>query len=936
MTPAGSPGRSRRTPKSPPAARKTARTPARKPAAKPARVKPDPARSKPGTRPARAEAPPAADARHESLLLAAVLDVIGALVVVFDREGRILRFNRACEALTGYRAAEVEGRIFWDFLLAPEDVEPIRRAFLDIVAGTPYPRGENDWVTRGGERRLIAWSNSMLPDASGAVEYVLATGVDITERRRAERELADSEARFRAVVEQASDGIAVLDRDYRFLDVNARACEMTGYARGELVGTLSTDLLLPGELGARPLSRERFARGEPVLSEHRLRRKDGAVAHCEMNSRLMPDGRVLSIMRDVTERVRAREALRESESRYRAVLEQASDGIIIADERYRLLEVNARACEMTGYTREELLRMSVTDFLLPEDLAAHPLQRERLAGGGIVLTERRARRKDGTVIHAEISSRLLPDGGMLSIARDVTERKAAEERLAESERRLERAQRIAHVGSFAADLTAWTAEVSAEMARICGMPAGPCTLTFDQFKSYVAPDDVGKVEGSIRGAMEDGLPFAHEIRVVRPDGGLRVVEVSGEPAVDGAGRVARILGTMQDVTERRYLEGQLREAQKLEAIGRLAGGVAHDFNNLLTVILGFGEGLMLDLPVEDKRRPAAVQIRAAARRAAALTQQLLAFGRRQRLELRELDLNGVLVELREILQRLVGDQVSLVVTPAARHSVVRADRGQKEQVLMNLALNARDAMPDGGTLRIGTRDLEPGERGASPAAPMLELTVGDTGQGMSPEVQAHIFEPFYTTKEVGHGAGLGLASVYGTVTQTGGTIEVESAPGQGSTFRIHLPSMAGAGSAEPAAPAVATVPGGEETVLMVEDEPAVRGLVTEVLRRKGYRVLEAGDGQEALEMARRHAGPLHLLVADIVMPGMGGRDVARRLAAERPGLRVLLISGYGIEPGDPYGGGPGLEAFLQKPFTPAALARRVREILDGPGPAAEG
>jgi len=1061
MTSSGRSGRSRssRTSRSAIPAARRARKPAR--AAKPAPAAKS-ARAAKGAPTPKPPAPPAPRSPHresvhqDRLLLAALLDVIEALVVVLDREGRIVCFNRSCEELSGYSFAEVRDRVFWEMLLPHEDVERIRGAFLGIVAGTPYRHGENHWVTRQGERRLIAWSNTALLDEAGAVEHVVATGVDITDQRRAEQELAESEAshravleqaseaivitdsafrilevnsrgcemfgcprgemlgkgasdfmpstdvasrppdfdllkrsgktltertlrrgdgtvftgecgarflpdgrivtiirditarvqaeqalregeaKYRAVLEQASEGVTITDEAYRFLDVNPRGCEIFGYTREQLLRMSVRDLAVPENLTVEPLHSEEMKRSERILTERPIRRSDGSVLTVEISARALPDGRILSIVRDITERRRTEQALRESEARYRALLEQASDGICLLSPDFRYLDVNPRACEMGGYTREEMLGMAVADVLLPEDLAAHPLELEGLGRGDIVLTERPLQRKDGSVFTSEISARRFPDGRMMAIVRDVTERKRAEQRLAESERHLERAQQLAHVGSFEADLVGWTADLSAEMARICGVPAGPCTVTFGQFMDHIPPDEQELVEGRIRRSLEDPAPFTLEHHVLRPDGSLRAVEVACEPVMDASGRVTRLLGSIQDVTERRYLEEQLREAQKLEAIGRLAGGVAHDFNNLLTVILGFGESLLLELPLDDRRRPSAVQIRAAARRAAGLTQQLLAFGRRQRLELQDLDLNAVLVDMRDILQRLVGEHVSLVIAPGARRSQVRADRGQMEQVLLNLALNARDAMPDGGMLRITTRDVEAPERGAGAGGLGLELALSDTGQGMSPEVKAHIFEPFYTTKEIGQGTGLGLASVYGVVTQTGGSITVESAPGQGTTFRIWLPSAEGVALPESSVHAVAAVPGGEETILLVEDEPAVRGLVTEVLRRKGYRVIEASDGHEALDQARRHSGALHLLVADIVMPGMGGRDVARRLAVERPGLRVLLISGYGNEPGGPYGAGPGPEAFLQKPFTPAALAGRVREVLDAPEPPAPG
>jgi PAS domain S-box-containing protein len=751
-------------------------------------------------------------AGHERDLLAALLDVVGALVLVLDREGRVVRFNRFCEDLTGYRFAEVENRYLWDVLLLPEETEPVRGVFANLVAGLFPNRFENHWRTKDGGRRLIAWSNTALVGADGRVEYVIGTGLDVTEQRQAEEEL------------------------------------------------------------------------------------------------------------------------RRSEAQYRALVEQAGDGIFVADEQMHYVDVNQRGCEMLGYTREEIVAVSASDLLPAEDLATNPIRIEDLLSGRPVVNQRRMRRKDGSIFPVEVSARRLPDGRFLGMVRDITERKRTEQRLAESERYLERAQELAHVGTWDADLATYTATFSEEMARIFGLPTGPYTVTYQEFVARIHPEDRARVEEQIRLAIEHPSTTRYENRVVRPDGSVRVVEATSEPVLDASGKVTRIIGSAQDITARRFLERQLREAQKLEAIGRLAGGVAHDFNNLLTVILGYAETLLADLPSADPGRPSVEQIRLAARRAASLTQQLLAFGRRQLLQPSVFDLNAVVVEMREILRRLIGEHIDIATSPGARDSVVRADRGQIEQVIMNLALNARDAMPDGGRLDISTRNLEAplGEPGAAAGLgqPSLLLAVSDTGVGMSPEVQAHIFEPFFSTKEVGQGTGLGLATVYGIVTQTGGRIEVTSAPGEGSTFRIYLPCVRAEAGPEDAMPPAGEL-GGSETVLLVEDEGAVRGLLAEVLRRRGYRVLEAADGREAAEVAARHPGALHLLLTDVVIPGMSGQELARRLESERPGLRVMFISGYS----DKVAGERGVAvaaAFLQKPFTPSALARKVREVLDAP------
>jgi two-component system, cell cycle sensor histidine kinase and response regulator CckA len=871
------------------------------------------------------------------------------------------------------------------------------------------------------------------------------------------------ESSHRALLEHASDSIIVTDFDFRVRDVNPRACEMFGYTREELLRLSVRDLLMPEELVRHPLEVESIRRGEPVFSQRWLRRRDGTSFTAETHASMFADGRVLAIIRDVTARERADQVLRESEARYRAVVEQASEGITLTDPQWRFLDANPQAIEMFGYSREELMRMSVRDIGVAEDLSTHSLHDQELRQGGTILTERPLCRKDGTIFTAEISARGLPNGSVVSVVRDITERRRieqallesearfrsvfesdfmgmvfgtlgaapddandyalrllgytrddllagrmtmgavmppefaqlreeairqaratgtskpfetefirkdgtrvpvltgaaligtardfavgfaldltdlrrTEQRLAESEQYLDRAQALAHVGTWDADLTTMTATYSNEMLRLHGLPPDTRTVTYADFLASIHPDDRPAVEQTIRRAMERPGEHSYEHRILRRDGSVRVVAATSETVLDASGRPVRIIGSVQDITGRRLLELQLLEAQRLESIGRLAGGVAHDFNNLLTVILGFTETLLEGLPAGDERRASAEQIRAAGLRAADLTQQLLAFGRRQVLRMQVLDLNAVLTEMQGILQRSVGEQIEVDISPRARQCLVRADRGQIEQVILNLALNARDAMPAGGRIDIVTGDAgAAGGEQAGPDAGWLQLAVSDTGTGMNAEVLAHIFEPFFTTKEVGRGTGLGLATVHGIVTQMGGRIEVNSVSGEGTSFCVFLPCAADEAGREEGAAAPVPVPSearGEETVLLVEDERAVRRFVAEALRRRGYRVIEAADGDQAIDTAHGHAGAIHLLVTDLVMPGMTGRELARFLTHERPGLRVLFISGYSDERAEPRGGAgaPEAEAFLQKPFTPVVLARQVRQILDAPGP----
>ncbi len=401
--------------------------------------------------------------------------------------------------------------------------------------------------------------------------------------------------------------------------------------------------------------------------------------------------------------------------------------------------------------------------------------------------------------------------------------------------------------------------------------------------------------------------------------------------LDLPGRAPLLLTLIRDVSARVSLEAQLRQAQKMEAVGRLAGGVAHDFNNLLTVINGYGELLLNRLPPGDANRDLVWEMARAGDRAASLTRQLLAFGRKTMIEPRVLRLEEVVGDTEKLLRRVIGEDVDLVTHFDQARGKVKIDPGQLTQLLLNLAVNARDAMPTGGRLTVEVRnvDLDAGSGAAAEAGPHVLLAVSDTGCGIPADVLPHIWDPFFTTKEPGKGSGLGLAVVHGVVQLAGGQVQVHSEVGAGTTFKVYLPRVEEAPSAGKSHHGTAALPRGTETVLLVEDEDAVRALGRHVLHACGYRVLEARDGEEALRVADRQTGGIHLLVTDVVMPRLGGRALAERLAREQPGLRVLFCSGYTDDAVVRHGVLEAEVAFLQKPFTTAALARKVREVLDG-------
>ncbi len=441
-----------------------------------------------------------------------------------------------------------------------------------------------------------------------------------------------------------------------------------------------------------------------------------------------------------------------------------------------------------------------------------------------------------------------------------------------------------------------------------------------------------------RRLAEQGPLRNYETGFLARDG--RRVEVSASIAMlrDAAGAEVGTLGVLKDIGERRHLEEQLRQSQKMDAIGQLAGGIAHDFNNLLTVIAGRAQLIISRLRPEEPIHRDATLVRTTADRAAALTQQLLAFSRKQVLQPQVLDLNAVVAGMEPMLGRLIGEDIDLAVIPATGLGRVRADPGQIEQVIVNLVVNARDAMPEGGCLTVETADVELDVAYASrhlsvPPGPYVMLAVTDTGLGMDEQTRSRVFEPFFTTKGPGKGTGLGLATVYGIVKQSGGDIKLYSECGRGTSFKIYLPRVAEP-TILPAEPRTTptTAPRGDETVLLVEDEPEVRDLAREILEASGYRVLQACDPHEAVLVAERHAGAIHLLLTDVIMPRQSGRALAERLRPLRPELQVLYMSGYTNEAIIRHGVLEPDTVFIQKPFTPTALGQKVRETLDGPRP----
>jgi two-component system, cell cycle sensor histidine kinase and response regulator CckA len=641
---------------------------------------------------------------------------------------------------------------------------------------------------------------------------------------------------------------------------------------------------------------------------------------------------------------RMRRSLIRGEELFRLISENAADMIAVVDMDGRRVFNSFSYEKVLGYSLEELKKSSSFEQIHPEDRekVREAAEEARRTGVGRPL-EYRVRHKDGTWRVLESTASVIRNSkgdpeNMVIVNRDITERKRSAEALRRSEAGFRSVVEDAPYGIYRARLSGELVLVNSALAKMLGYSSQEellrVNLAGSVYRLAVEHEKLNQV------LLHQESFKDLEVEWKRKDGAPITVRCSGCSIKDETGAVAYMEVFAEDVTERRALERQLRMAQKMEAVGRLSGGIAHDFNNLLGVIIGYSQVLKRSLGPDTASFEHAQEIEKASQRAVSLTRQLLAFSRQQVLEPVVLNLNTLLSDMEKMLPRLIGEDIALKLELDTSLSQVKADPSQIEQVILNLAVNARDAMPDGGKLLIQTANVNldtaythnhPGSRPGS----YVMLRVTDTGTGIDPEIQSQIFEPFFTTKERDKGTGLGLATVYGVVKQSGGYIAVDSEKGKGASFSVYLPRLEQ--PAAHSAPAVAARMNtrGSETILLVEDAEPLRKLAAMFLQESGYRILSAPDGQQALQMARQNPGPIHLLLTDVVMPGMNGRVLGERLAASQPGMKVLYMSGYT----DSFIAGHGvLEAgthLLHKPFTQETLTRKVRELLDANRDSAE-
>lgn len=780
---------------------------------------------------------------------------------------------------------------------------------------------------------------------------ILMTSRDITERKKTELSLERSEKLFRKIFTLLPVGVWLADKDGKLLEGNPKGIEIWGgsplvpqteydvfKARRlpslkevapedwALAHTVNEGVTISGELleidAFDGVTRTILNYTAPVLDDH-----DQIMAAIVVNL-------------DITERIRAEKFLRESEEKYRKYVENAPEGIFIADGTGKYVEVNNAACRMTGYSRDELLSMSIPD-LVSQHLPLQSMNSfEEVKQRGKTKTETVLQKKSGEDIYVALEAVALGNDRYMAFCSDITEKIAAREALKNERDRAQMYLDIAGVMFIALNEKGTVVLANRKATKVL---EGRETdiIGKNWFEHFLLDDDKEQVFDVFLKLMNNEVePVEYfENHVLTIKGRKRLISWHNAIRLDEQGKVIGILSSGEDITaqrkaekEKEALSEQLTQSQKMEAIGRLAGGIAHDFNNTLTAIIGFAEILNESLNTSDPLRHDVDEILRAAQSASLLTQQLLGFSRKQIIAPRILNLNDVVSHSKKMLKRMIGEDVELDFMPQEDLPMVKFDEGQIEQILINLAVNARDAMPEGGKLSVVTRTVEITEADLDEnpiphSGQYVVLEVSDTGLGMDEKLQKCIFEPFFTTKTKGKGTGLGLSTVYGIVNQNNGFVAVNSKEGMGTTFHIYIPvaDSPEVVSETKLTPSVVT---GNETILVVEDQEIVLKLVTRILKKYGYSIISASNGGEALALCHEYQGDIDLMLTDVVMPGLSGKTIFDRIHQVRPTLKVLYMSGYTEDVIAHHGVLEEGVSFLHKPFRADELARKVRSILD--------
>lgn len=764
---------------------------------------------------------------------------------------------------------------------------------------------------------------------------------DITARKTNELALRETRETLHTLIEQAPVSIAIFDLSMTYIAASRKWLTDYEGTSADVLGHNHYDLHPEASDEWRAVHRECLAGAVRTAECDRVVRADGSVqwlrwAVHPWKSGAGAIGGLIIFSEDIITRVEGAELQRTTERRYRDLVQMSPDAILVLHDGAVSFANDAALCLFRA-TPESLIGRAMWANVPAGDMPAILRRLEELRAGAAPSPLRhRIVRIDGSEVDVESVTAVFRDGDGVSaqvVMRDITERRQSELLLEASDARFRQLAESIREVFWLTDANKSAIEyISPAYESIWGRSAESVRRNPRDWMDAIHELDRDRVRQAALTKQATG-EYDEQYRILRPDGTIRWIRDRAFPVRDSEGKVIRIAGTAEDITEQRQLESQLRQTQKLESVGLLAGGVAHDFNNWLTVISGNVELLQMTTGHKPELMEFVNEIRHAGDRAASLTRQLLAFSRQQVLEPKTFDVNTVVADTEKMLQRLIGEDIVLEHLARSRGKVT-ADPGHLVQVLMNLAVNARDAMPRGGRLTIATRDVVLDDAYAlthagARAGSYVELSVTDTGSGMTPEVRTRLFEPFFTTKEVGRGTGLGLSVVHGIVAQSGGHIDVVSELGVGTAFRILLPSSVEALSASGSYPIVPEH-GGRETLLVVEDEASVRRIAMRTLRSAGYTVLEAADGPSALRLLATHNGTVDLLMTDVVMPGMGGRELADAVRAERPGTQVLYTSGYTDDAVVRHGVLQAEVAFLQKPYNGRALLAKVRSVLDRP------
>lgn len=903
-------------------------------------------------------------AEGTSSLLASIVQSATGAIISKTVEGVITSWNPGAETLYGYSAEEAIGQSI-SFLAPIDRADEVLSLVEEATAEPKAIHHDTVRVRKDGRKIDVSLTISPIRDATGAFTQVCILAHDISERKKQEQRLRE----FERVVEGVQEMITVIDREYRYVIANPAFLRYRAMTKEQVIGKRVAEVL-DSKVFEESVKGKLDECFEGKVVRYELRYKYAELGERDLFISYFPiegsDGvsRAACILQDVTESKQAEEALRQSEQNYRMFVAQSSEGIFrqdldapipidlpeeqlvqrILQDSY-LAECNDALARMYGVASgQDLQGKRLTEMLVADDPRNLELTRDFIRSG-FQTRDRESHEVDSQgnpKVFLNSMTGVVEYGKLLrtwGIQRDITEwvrldeaRKRTEAALRSAELKYRTIFEEAVVGIFQTTPEGRLLIANPALARMFGYdsPTELMACVNDRSKRvYVDPD---ARQEFLRAIERSGSVRDFEMQVYRKDGTIMWLSLSTR-AVQESGVVVSHEGMCEDVSERKLLQKQLLQAQKMEAVGSLAGGIAHDFNNVLGVILGQGELLLKKLAPSDDSFRRVGQIRQAGKRGAALTEQLLAFSRQQIVRPTMLDLNRIIEDFSNMIASLIGEDVTVVRVLGPGLGRVSADAGQIEQILMNLVVNARDAMPHGGTITIRTSNMELDNGfarqhpGTKPGRYVV-LTVSDSGEGMDEATAVRIFDPFYTTKAVGKGTGLGLSTVYGIVKQSGGHISVESALGEGATFSIYLPRVAEAGTVESLDIKPVQLAGGSETILLVEDAAPLREVTREFLKVAGYAVLEAGDASEAFEISERYDAEISLLITDVVLPGINGRALAERLVSRRPGTKVLYISGYTDDAVVRNGVFQSDIAFLKKPFSQEALALKVREILD--------